>query len=171
MWCGNEPATDAHHLFPRSKSPQLINDKNNLVKLGRKCHSYATNNQEVLTLFQWYFFLRPQPEQLTIEYIANQLKDKEILSPRDVTRYKSYLSGEYYFLNARYVETVADYNHILSTERKITKHKTDAELQADITPTGRAMHAYKRTLYAIEDMQKTLFTLILQYDKESKNAM
>ena len=58
---------------------------------------YATNNQEVLTLFQWYFFLRPQPEQLTIEYIANQLKDKEILSPRDVTRYKSYLSGEYYF--------------------------------------------------------------------------
>ena len=54
-------ATDKHHLIRRSERPDLINDKENQIRLCRKCHNIATDHK--------WFEVRLQKLFLTEEYL------------------------------------------------------------------------------------------------------
>src|SRR3989338_8856441 len=99
IWCGNEPATDAAHLFRRSTSPQLKEDPENIIKLGRRCHRYATENREFEQLLQEKFFLK-KPIELTVLGVQETMRSGIQLSPREVMEFRRYLAGEFSYLSS-----------------------------------------------------------------------
>ena len=44
-YCGNGEATEDHHLIKRSERIDLVNDKENKLKICNDCHSKDENDQ------------------------------------------------------------------------------------------------------------------------------
>lgn len=170
-WCGRRESCDTHHLVRRSDRPDLITEPKNLVRLCRECHDWATKDKSFEIILQQYFFARIREPKLSVEYIAEQLKERSFISPRDVVRWRNWLAGEYTFLSARYVEAKIQKSITFSSQRPKHRSKADAELAVGITDEGREVEYYKSVLASIEQMQSALFTTHRQYEKESYNSM
>ncbi len=171
MWCGRNPASDEHHLFRRSASPKIIDDSKNKVKLCRTCHEYATNEKEVEQLFQEYFFLKPEQEKLSIDYVAEQMKSGGVISPRDISRFRNYLAGEYFFFSDRFVELERRKQFAVEEFKKEegVKSEARAERMYQMTDDGLLYMELRQKLKALEKMLSALRTAFEQYIKEGQN--
>lgn len=168
-WCGFREASDEHHIFRRSTSPGMIDDPENKVRLCRICHRYATEQKEVEQMFQHYFFLKEKEPEISIGYIARMMRDQEYLSPRDVTRYRSYLAAEYQFGSEQMVELEKQRPFLIEKLRHEVKSDKRAEVKYDMTPEGQAYNAVKSALKSMEKLMSALRTVHEQYQSESKN--
>jgi hypothetical protein len=170
-WCGREPITGEHHLFRRSTSPEMIDDPNNKIELGANCHKYATEHKEVEQLFQEYFFLRPEKENLSTEYIAARMKSGEILSPRDVSRYRNYLAGEFSFLTEQFIEL--DHKKPFAVENYKKLEGVNSEARAErlylMSDDGMMYNKIGARLKVIIKMLSALRTTLDLMIKESQN--
>lgn len=171
-WCGRNEATDEHHLFRRSTSPGMVDDPNNKVKLCRTCHRYATDEQEFERLLQEYFFLKPEVTKLTKDYIAERMKDGDMLSPRDVTRFRNFLAGEYSFLNDRFVDLEKKKPFAVEDFKKNEGVKSEARAERlyQMTEDGVLYGILYRELKVIEKMLSALRTTHEQYQAEGRNT-
>lgn len=168
-WCGNEPATDEHHLFRRSTSPEMVEEKENLVKLGRRCHDFATRFPDVEKLFQEYFFLKQDKVALTVEFIADRMKNQEILSPRDIDRYRRFLAAQYFFFSEEYRRLEAEEPFHWNKLREGVKSDTRADKMYGMTDVGIKHHNLKLRLKEIEKMMSSLKGAIEQFKNEGFN--
>ena len=168
-WCGFREAADTHHLFRRSTSPAMIEDPLNKVRLCRTCHRYATDDKDVEEMFQQYFFLKERDPILSIPYIARAMRDQDYLSPRDVTRYRSYISAEYQFGSEQMIELEKQRPFLIEKLRADVKSDKRAETKYDMTPEGQAYNALRSRLKSMEKLMSALRTIHEQYQSESKN--
>lgn len=167
-WCGNEPATDEHHLFRRSTNPQLKEDANNIIRLGPNCHKYATENREFEVLLQEYFFLKPEVK-LSVENIAKFMREKKFISPRDTVRFRNYLAGQFQFISARFSEIITRKPSVWGEIRETAKSTNEANTLYDVSPDGVEIRVYRYELDAIEKMLSALRSILEQYQTESRN--
>jgi len=170
MWCGRESATEEHHLFRRSISPQLKDDPNNKVKLGRICHRYATENKEIEELFQKYFFLRPEAEELSVEYIAEEMKKRPVLSPRDIMRFRNFLAATYSFKSAKYNELNNQKPFLVEKYWQDCEGKSEARAERLYAMNeGQEYNRLKTGLKGLEKLISALRTSHEQVVREAQN--
>ena len=168
-WCG-KPSDDTHHLFRRSTSPEMIDDPNNHARLCRLCHQYATKYKEVEQLFQYYFFLKPEQEKITVEHIAKSMQDMSYLSPRDVARFRNFLAGEYCFLSNRFQDLERQEPFMWEQLRKTVKSDARADKLYRHTEQGIEQNDLKQELKKMEKMLSALKTNHEQLMKEGNFA-
>jgi len=168
-WCGrNQVEEGEHHLFRRSTSPELIDDPKNKVELCVSCHRYATESKEVEQLFQEYFFLKPEVEKLTVDYVAEFMKSQSVISPRDIMRFRNFLAAEYFFLDNRYIELERQRPFAIEKFRAEVKSDTRAQNQYEMTAEGMVHKELKTRLKSIEKMLSALRTSHEQMQKEGQ---
>jgi hypothetical protein len=153
-WCGNQ-ASDMHHLFRRSTSPQLKEDPNNLIPLCRLCHKYATENREFERLLQEKFFLKKDIE-LTTENIQEALRSNIPLSPREIADFRKYLAGEFSFLASRLEEVKRKKPEEWNKLRPNFKSDTACERAWEATEFGLEEMSLKLKLKSMEKMLSAL---------------
>lgn len=173
MWCGRNPVEpgEGHHLFRRSTSPGMIDDPKNKVHLCSQCHRYATDEEAVERLFQEYFFLKPECEDLNIDYVAERMRDGIMLSPRDVSRFRNYLAGEYSFFSNRFIELEKKKPFQVEEFKKddAVKSEARAERLYQMTEDGLLYSELQRRLKVIEKLLSALRTVHEQYQAEGRN--
>lgn len=147
----------------------MVDDPNNIVRLCRVCHGYATNDGETEQMYQHYFFLRERTPTITETYIATQMRDREYISPRDVTRYRSYLSGAYMFGSERLIQLEKTRPFEIEALRPSVKSDKRAEIQYDMTENGQIYNELKSRLKVMEKMMSALRAIHEQYQRESSN--
>lgn len=169
-WCGNRPATDTHHLFRRSTSPELVAEKANLIDLCRICHDIATKSLAFEKLLQEYFFAKQDQPALSLANIAQKMRDMEYLSPRDIDRYRRFLAGWYAFLSEEWRIQEMNRPEVWSELREGVKSDNRADRMYDATPAGLKQIGLKSEMKVIEKMLSSLKGAHEQYQKEGYNS-
>jgi hypothetical protein len=167
-WCGYNEATDAHHLFRRSTSPELIDDPANKIKLCWRCHKYATDSKEFEQLLQTHFFLKPERE-LTMELVESEMKAGTSISPRDLARYRNFLAAHFASLSDEIGEIEKCYPLIWTEIRAQVTSDTQAERLYDGTPQGIRRTTLKIQLKKLEKMMSSLKTTLDVMNAENRN--
>lgn len=169
QWCGAREGVDAHHLFRRSAEKSLIDDQNNLVKLCRRCHDYATNVKSFEILLQQYFFLRVK-EQITLESIAEIMQRGEVIAPADVSRYRQYLAGEFFFLSEQIIAVEKQYPKEWEKIRKTVSSDRRADMLFEQSDIGVDYATLKLRMKSVEKMLSALKSILEVYIKEGQNV-
>lgn len=169
-WCGKS-ADDSHHLFRRSADPSLIDDENNKINLCRICHEYATKHKVFEELLQQIFFLRPEIK-LTLKNIAQTMVDQSVIAPRDITRFRQWLAGDYAFVNEELTQLEMQepmaWEKIRSQEG--VKSDTRATKLLAMSELGLKINSCRKRLRTLEKMMSALKGLIDRINNESFNA-
>lgn len=59
VMCDRLEMLDPHHIWRRSKRPDLVNDRRNIVYLCRQCHREATENRAAEEAIQRWLYPNP----------------------------------------------------------------------------------------------------------------
>ena len=168
-WCGAREGIDPHHLFRRSQEKGIIDDPNNIVKLCRRCHDYATNVKSFEVLLQTYFFLKPT-DQITLESIAEVMQKGEPMAPADVSRYRQYLAGEFFFLSEQIIEVEKQYPKEWEKLRKTVSSDRRADMLFEQSDIGVDYATLKLRMKSVEKMLSALKSILEVYIKEGQNV-
>lgn len=133
-WCGNM-ASEIHHIFRRSSSPELINDPNNFAELCRRCHQYATDNKEFEQLLQTRFFLKEEKE-LSLENIQDAMRGSEQLSPKEINDYLRYLCAEQSYYTELLGYVIKNKPPIYAEIKSRSKSMAEADREWECSETG-----------------------------------
>jgi len=167
-WCGYNAATDGHHLFTRAGSPELIEAKENIVDLCRRCHELVTNSREFAQLMQIYFFAKPE-RKLSEKKITEHMDSGEQISPRDLARYRNFLAAQFSFYTEELLELEKRYPIVWNEIRKDVKSDTAAERLYDATEQGLKRSELRARLKKLEKLMSALKTTLEVMNHEARN--
>lgn len=166
--CGNQTATDGHHLLRRGSHPDQVDDPRNIVKICRTCHLRTEAEPEFYEALQQIFyywkggnvdiFLRAQA---SIEALANG-KEIEYLTPAMTDHYLTMAGAKYGHISEQMAELEKNWYMFCSERQKelteLGEKAPTTRLEAEwyITTNGRLMIDYKYKLKALEKLQSNL---------------
>jgi len=122
-------------------------------------------NTEVLAIVKFVII----KNKMTIETIAEDLKNDSQLAPHELARVRGWLAGEYAFLNARLVEVLNQKPSAWNSIRKETKSDTAAERIWQQSDLGKDETIYRLKLKSIEKLSSAIKTKLEVMQGEARN--
>ena len=108
-------------------------------------------------------------KELTIEKIAEYLKNKDELTPNEVVKFREYLAGEYFYLGMELAMILMKKSQVWKEIREKTKSDRKADIEYDLTEYGKKEIILKMRLKTIEKMLSALRTTLEVQQGEAMN--
>ena len=180
-YCGNQIATDQHHLLKRSTNPDKINEEKNLIGLCRTCHIRTEEDMafaEALRQIFYYWrlgnvdiFMRAEA---TIEAITTG-QEIEYLTPAMTDNYLTMATAKYGHLSEQMANLEKLWYAFCADRSKELHDKGEKPNGAALerewgnTTNGNLMTDYKYKLKALEKLQSTLKARLERFRTERFN--
>ena len=107
--------------------------------------------------------------ELTVEKIAEYLKNKDELTPQEVIKFREYLSAEFFYLGMELAMILIKKAEIWKEVRKKVKSDKKADIEYELTEYGKKEIALKMKLKGMEKMLSSLRTTFEAQQGEAMN--
>lgn len=176
--CGNESATDEHHLYRRGSHPDKIDERRNKIKIGRRCHERTEREPEFYEGLQKIFY-QWQPGNVdifmragaTLDALLNG-QDIEYLTPAMTDNYLQLAGAKYGYLNKEMGDLEKLWFEFCSERSKELRDQGEKatgvrlEMEWGNTTNGKKMIDNKHAIKSLENLQSNLRKRLDRFNHE-----